>query len=72
MPFVRKAYFYSCRLLSNLLCHWLVDRADGRGFLKVVLLDRGRFLCSWKLTEKEGVREWFAVVVKLLLTRLLC
>ena len=35
-------------LLVSLLYHWLVGRADGRGFQKVVLLVRGHFLCLWK------------------------
>ena len=29
----------------SLLFHWLVDRADGRGFQKVVPLPTGRVLC---------------------------
>jgi len=36
---------YTGHLLSSLLCHWLVGRAGGRGFLGVVPLARGRFLC---------------------------
>ena len=52
-------------LLVSLLCHWLVGRVDGRGFQKVVLLVRGRFLCE----SRQRRREWFAVVFKLLLTR---
>jgi len=45
---VRMGSFYYGRLLSSLHCHWLVGRADRRGFLKVVSLAGGRFLCSWK------------------------
>ena len=35
-------------LLVSLLCHWLVGRADGHGFKKIVLIARGHFLCLWK------------------------
>ena len=45
---VRMGSFYSIHLLSSLLCHWLVGRAGRRGFLKVVPLAGGCFLCSWK------------------------
>ena len=48
-------------LLASLLCHWLVDRVNGLGFLKVVSLAGGRFICSWKSTKKEGVREWLGL-----------
>jgi len=63
--------FCSVHLLSSLLCHWLVGRAGRRGSSHVVCC-WGPFSRSWKLTEKEGVRERFAVVVKLPLTRLVC
>ena len=59
-------------LLVSLLCYWLVDRADGLRFLRVVSFAGGCLLYSWKWTENNGVREWFAVVVKLLLARTLC
>ena len=46
---VRMGSFYSGRLLSSLLWQWLVGSAGRRGFLKVVPLAGGRFLCSTSL-----------------------
>ena len=41
--------FYSGRLLSGLLCHWLVGRVGRRGFLKVDPLAGAHFLYSMSL-----------------------
>jgi hypothetical protein len=46
-------FFYSGRLLSSLLCHWLVDIADGRGFLKVIPLTEGPFSLFVEV-DREG------------------
>jgi len=40
----RMGSFYSGRLLSSLLCLWLVSRAGSRGFPQVDPLAGGRFL----------------------------
>ena len=55
-------------LLVSLLCHWSVDRADGRGLEKVVPLPGGRFLCLEVDREGGSVR----VVIKLVLSWSLC
>ena len=47
LSLVRWLLLYMSLLVSP-LCHWLVGRADGRGFRKVVPFVRGRFLCLWK------------------------
>ena len=52
---VRMGSFYSGRLLSSLLCHWLVGRTGRRGFLKVVPLARGVFFVRG---SRQRRREW--------------
>ena len=48
-------FFLYTSLLVNLLCHWLVGRADGRGFQKVVPLVRGLFfVCG----SRQRRRKW--------------
>ena len=52
---VRVVSFNSGRLLSSLLCHWLVGRVGRRGPLDVVcLLGAVFFVCG----SKHGKREW--------------
>jgi len=58
---------YTGRLLSGLLCHWLVGRAAGRGFPHEVPLAGGPF--SLFAVDREGVSER---VVKMLLAGSVC
>jgi len=51
-------------------CHWLVGRAGSRGSLDAVRLLMPVFFVRG--SRQELVREWFAVAVKLLLTRSVC
>ena len=46
--------FFSGRLLSSLHCHWLVDGADARGFLKVVRLAEGPFFFVHGSRQRGG------------------
>jgi len=50
---VRWLFLYRS-LLVSLLCHWLVGRADGRGFQKVVPLVEGLFFVE---VDREGGSE---------------
>jgi len=74
MLLVRIGSFYSGRLPSSLLCHWLVGRVGRRGLLDVVRL-LGPFSLFVEVDREGGSEreiEWFAVVVKLLLTWSVC
>jgi hypothetical protein len=64
--------FYSGRLLSSLLCHWLVGRAGRCDSLDVVHLLGAVLFYFFVEVDIEGGCEWFAVVVKLPSTGSVC